>query len=147
MLDGLTFKREGNFEAKGKQDLPYVQWYGLEDEEDWTAGAGTPVKSERKLLLEICAFRAYGMFRRDPTAALADSDTMGGGKGVLEWVELVRDAIETKTTGETDPLLDGTQSRPILTAIREQTPSDLGWSFLLEVTVTIDSMCRGMRSL
>lgn len=148
MLDGLKFYREGNKEATGKQDLPYVQWYALEDEEDWSdGGAGHPFKNVRTLVFEVAVFRAYGMFRRGFDTIEGDSDVSGGGMGVLEWVDLVRDAIETDIDGTTDPYLEGSQQRPILSSIVDQTPSDLAWSFLLAITVTIDFVCHGKRSV
>jgi hypothetical protein len=142
LLEGLKVDREGKSEVDGVDDLPYVQWFSISDEEGHGPGAGTGVRMERKLLLMVAAKRDYGMFRRDPT------DTSAG-VGVMEWLDRVRDAIETKAdgTGESDPLLDGTQSRPILTAIRESAISDLSFTLMLEVTLTIESVCRATRSL
>lgn len=142
LLYGLKIDREGKVESEGVDDLPYCAWFGVTDEESFTAGAGTPIKQERKLLFMVSAKREYGMFRRDPTDATA-------GLGAMEWVDLVRDAIETVTDGTntSDPYLEGSQSRPILMAVRETNVSELSFSFMLEVTLTIDSVCRGSRSL
>jgi hypothetical protein len=87
------------------------------------------------------------MFRRGFDTIEGGSDAVDGGVGVLEWVDLVRDAIETDIDGTTDPYLEGSQHRPILSSIVDQTPSDLAWSFLLAITVTIDFMCHGKRSV
>ena len=151
ILDGLRYDREGQIEADGAEDLPFIQPITVQDQETFPeAGVATAgVRNQVSLFFLVGAKREYGMFSRTPHQEVTGEDVLDHGTGVLEWLMRVRDAIETTPDGNSnvDPLLDGTLGKPITSAVREAPVSDLSWCLLLEVTYDLANTCRGARSI
>lgn len=153
LLDGIKYSREGILRIDGRGNLPALQPVTFTDQESWGYGAtgnlGVPIKSSMTLMYLVSAKREYGLFQRDLSATLTDDDKNYLGTGILEWVARVRDAAERTTDGldTIDALLEGSVSKPVLTAIREAPATDLAWSAVIEFQVDIESICRGARSM
>jgi len=64
-------------------------------------------------------------------------------KGHMEWMALVRDAIETDTEGVVDCSLGGSLCRPIMFAGMEPEGGSLGMTTVIEVTLPLMPNCRG----
>ena len=138
IADGFKYDREGCIEADGVEDLPYAQPVTIQDQEGISSGSGANVSNTRSLYLHVAARREYGLFRRNPKVPPEDSSY--DGVGVLEWVERVRDAIETSTDGlgEIDPLLEG-DSLHALTDSHKGSPCN---GYVMESIAGSGSPCR-----
>lgn len=146
ILEGLKYDREGVVEVDGTDDLPYVQNLTISDEEGYGFATGNrDIQNQRKLFLIVSAERQYGLFRRDPDEEITDSCIQG--IGVMEWVERVRDAIETRgdVTEVIDPFLEHTVTKPVVSSIREAPTSDKTWSLVIEINLEMGSTDRGTR--
>ena len=99
MLDGLNYDSEGTLKVDGEDDLPLVQPWAILTDEDLSPGIPSsgnrdterknqPVAETATFIYRVAASRTNLWFRRDPTDATAS-------KGFLEWLCLIRDAIET----------------------------------------------------
>ncbi len=162
ILDGIIYDREGILDIKGRKDLPLVQSVTFADQEGWAPGAAganivkarvrglhSGVSTAIQYMVLIASRREYGLFERDPTVTPTGDDTNYVGRGVLDWVTRVRDAVERLDDGtdQTDALLEGTVSKPVLTNVRDVPVSDLAWMAILEFQIDIESICRGARSI
>lgn len=153
MLDGINYNREGILRIDGRNNLPALQPVTFADQEAWGFGAtgslGAPIKSSMTMMYLVSARREYGLFQRDLSASLSDDDKNYLGTGILEWVARVRDAAERTTDGldTIDALMEGSVSKPIITAVREAPATDLAWSAVIEFQIDIESICRGARSI
>ena len=151
LLSGLRFDREGKIDLVGARDLPYVSVNGYEDSEGYGArDAGpeeSPVEYSARLTLLIGAKRDYGLMMRDPRATITDNRYEG--IGAAEWVQRVKDAIET--TAENSPrmdwTLDGTVLRPCLFTTDSADISNLVWLIRLDVQIWIEQINRAHRSV
>lgn len=150
MLEGLHTEREGTIKVTGADDLPALQRVGLLMTESIFAGAhntnstqgSTPVQLEWVLAYRITTDQEYGFVRLDP-------ETQGKeGCGLMEWLALIMDAIETvpeDTTEKHDALLNKTCSKPVAFRITEVDPDQFGNTAVLEVVITAAPTCRGER--
>lgn len=151
-LAGLRYDREGTLKPTGATDLPFLQPLMFSYEEVLWGGAGkdtqrrgnTPVRTEGTLELLVCAQRVFGFFDngdREPEAGIPN-DLMGA----YEWLEKVKDSIETSKSGDGDAFLHRTVMEPVTYTVRENYMSDLTLALLLEVKVITMGSVRGQRS-
>lgn len=149
MLRGLKYDKEGTFKVEGEDDLPLCQPYSLNLAESISPGAprtndisklASPVAGTQTLVYRVAVRRKDGWFRRDPT----DSTQA---KGLLEWLALIQDAIETTRDGEdeVDCSLDGALMKPPTFRIQETETTQKAFHCYLEVELDIKHHCRGER--
>lgn len=149
MLDGLKYDKEGRMKVDGYDDMPALQPLSLAHTEEISPGqisgqgsrANTPIAPTVVLTFRLYCARRDFFFRRTPES--------GGKKGLLEWVALVCDAIETTTDGldEPDSRLLNTLEKPVsFSTLENDTPSQLAFETFLEVTLPTRHYCRGERS-
>lgn len=152
MLQGLKYDSEGTFKVDGEDTLPLLQpWSVLLNEE---IGPGAPrtgangvatknatVSETLTLSYRVATSRKYGWFRRDPTDTSVP-------KGFMEWIALIRDAMETTADGLDNPdaALNLGLLKPVKFAIRESETSQLSYQCLLEVELFLPHYCRTERS-
>jgi hypothetical protein len=151
MLAGLNYDKEGTLKVEGEDDLPVLQPWAVHFNEELFAGApnvrsqgrseaNQPVAETLTLTFRVATSRRDGWFRRDPT------DTTKR-KGLIEWLALIRDAIETPTTGTVpDSRFVGGASKPVTYSIPETKTSQLSFQCSLDVTVMLRPVCRAERS-
>jgi len=152
MLAGLNYDSEGTFKVEGHDDLPLLQPWTIGIQEDIFAGApkfsasgvrekNSPVAETLTLVYRIAVARKHGWFRRDPTNSSAP-------KGFIEWLALIRDAMEATTTdpSTSDAALDIGAVKPVRFAVRESDTSQLSFSCYLEVEIAVQPYCRAERT-
>lgn len=155
MLEGLKFDVEGTLKVDGQDNLPLLQPWGVSISETIFPGASrkstgfslpgaagnTPIIETLTLGYKIGTARKYGFFRRDPTDASAR-------KGLLEWLSLIRDAVETEAT--VDKAIDSrfrlASARPVKFSVTEPETSQLAFWCVLEISLDLQPYCRGERS-
>lgn len=152
ILAGLKYDAEGTFKVDGHDDLPLCQPYTISFEENASGGApraansgidlkNQPVAETMTLIYRVSSARKNGWFRRDPT----DSTKA---KGFIEWLGLIRDAMETPTHDNelSDAGLMGTLIKPVRYSLRESETTQLAFSGFLEVELALHPYCRKERS-
>lgn len=148
MLSGLKYRKTPEIEEDGKSSFPYLRLMDFSYEEQHARGGprelSVPSQGNSPTFYVItCEYkltcrRANGLFRKDPY------DTSKG-KGLLEWLALVTDAIETDEGGFVDARLDNSTANPVMYRVDGTEPSQLGWSADFSVIVS-SFMTRGFRS-
>lgn len=99
MLDGLNYDYEGTLKVDGEDDMPLMQPWSVLTNEGLSPGIPSPgnkdagrknqpVSETLTLNYRIVGSRKDLWFRRDP-------QDVNASKGFLEWIALIRDAIET----------------------------------------------------
>jgi hypothetical protein len=150
MLAGLNYDSEGTLKVDGHDDLPLLQPWTVQIEEGIAPGApkaahagvtrkNTPVAETMTLVFRFGTSRRDGWFRRDPTLTSAR-------KGFMEWLALVRDAIETDTQGDADAALNIGALRPVRFSVRENETTQLAFYCYLEVELLVQHYCRTERA-
>lgn len=151
MLAGLHYDREGTLKVDGKDDLPLLQPWSLNIAEGLAPGASraspasdinhrnSPVLEELTLVFRVGARRDRGFMRRDPASPTSE-------KGILEWLALIRDAIETDPSGVIDSSLRNSTSKPPRFTVQETETTQLAFYTFLEVVLTLFPSHRGERS-
>lgn len=152
MLAGLKYDREGTLKVDGFDDLPLLQPYTINIAEESIGGGprtGTnaaatknqPVAETLTLVFRIAVSRKHLWFRRDPTDTSAS-------KGFMEWIALIRDAMES--TPEETPVPDAGLNigsiRPIRFSVRETETTQLNYAAFLEVEIYVPHYCRTERT-
>lgn len=151
MLAGLKYDKEGTFKLDGEDDLPLLQPWSVDFTEAHMAGgprltqngpleANQPTADSLTLTFRLAGSRRAGWFRRDPTSATAK-------KGLLEWIALIRDAIETRKDGSTDSRLNAGIVKPVLTSIGDTNTTELSFQCFFEVRLEVWPTYRGERRL
>lgn len=148
MLDGLTYRRVPDIEEDGKGSFPYLRMMDMNYREEHAAGAwkefsgsdegNTPTIYTVELDFRLSVKRSYGLFRSDPF-------NPEQGKGLMEWLALVTDAIESNEFGITDSRLESSVGRPVMYSVGGTELSQLAWSADFTITTT-SFMVRGFRS-
>lgn len=156
MLEGLNYDAEGTLKLEGEDDLPVLQPWGVTLEETLFVGApasrgagkdeaNVPCYDKLTLVYRFATSRSNGWFRRDPTVETSE-------KGFLEWLAVLRDAIELPSTEEDittvkpDARLSGTANKPVSFAIQENTTTQLSFQCMLEIRLDLKAWCRAERS-
>lgn len=149
LLDGITFDREGTLQPVGRDLLPLVQLASYNATEQIFGGAprpgtargNTPLVTVGILEIYIFTYSGYGYSRQDP---LDEED----GRGLLEWVALVQDAIERKPqlSFEADAFLEGSLCKPVKFEVRDNFLSDQSLGVLLALEWTTQPYCRSERT-
>jgi len=150
LLDGISYDREGVVQITAKDILPLVQNIELKFIESISEGApsagdsikgNTVVKQDAILSLLISGRREYGFFQRE-----SEDEDETAGRGVMEWIARVQDAIEWDHVSSTrDARLLLTLDRPVSFEIRETFYSDLSISILVDVRWQCRRFCRSSR--
>ena len=151
MLAGLKYDKEGTFKLDGEDDLPLLQPWAATFSEDYFAGAphagisgadksNQPTSESLVLTYRFASSRRNGWMRRDPTNPTQK-------KGMLEWLSLIRDAIETDVDGVTDSRMGKMIVRPVLFSIGETTTTELSFQCFFEAKLDIWPYHRGERHL
>ena len=137
VLVGVTYDREALLEPMGADMLPMIQPVDYTWEETIFGGASsarervgnTQVVSEITSTFFVAGRREYGLIQRS-------TDNPEDGKGVLEWVSRLQDALEKSVDdGRQDSLLEGTLAKPMRFVCRQNYLSDLSFALLLEVSL------------
>lgn len=151
MLAGLNYDEEGTTGAMGEDNYPCLQprTFGLDEGIGPGAGrAPAPQASKNTTVMSTQTIRFLGRFsrrdlfqRRDPTNASAP-------RGMLEWLALIIDAIETSRDG-TDTIdtgLANTTERPMLVKVDDSESTESAIHLVIDITVYPRHHCRGERS-
>lgn len=145
LLHGLNYSHEAKKAAQGAKDLPYAALHTVEDEEGVGLGAGNNIGLVRSVFMQVAGRRDYGLFRRDMSAPVMDPGKQG--RGVLEWIEYIKDAIERHANGTVDWALEGSLVKPLIFRARQQeTDDEQSVSYLLEISYEFPALCRGNRT-
>lgn len=150
LLRGLKYDKEGTFKVDGEDDLPLLQPWAYNFAEEIFAGAprtndpeklASPVMNTQTFVYRIATSRKKGWFRRDPTDA-------NQGKGLIEWIAAIKDAIETTRDGEdeVDCSLGGAIAKPPTFRIQESEASQKAFHCYLEVELSLKPNCRAERT-
>jgi hypothetical protein len=152
MLAGMKYDREGTLKADGKDDLPLIQPWSINFDEALFPGAPSPGansiarKNHNAAETLILVYRLG--FRRDHAFCRRDPTNVSAPKGMVEWLCLIRDAMETSAAS--DPIIDsglaGSLMRPLGFAIRESETTQMAYYTFLEVTLPLHVACRAGRS-
>ena len=152
ILEGLKIDSEGTLKVDGHNDLPLCQRWAVGSRESFSAGApragvslgggssNQPIAETLTVTYRVATARKYGWTRSDPTDANLP-------KGFVEWLALIRDAVETADGGETDACLLETINKPPLFTIRESESSQLAFQVYLEMELELNHKCRAERHL
>ena len=143
LLYGLKVYETPEWRVEGEQDLPNLCVIDFSDEEGIFAGAVTGayenansvVSVTQTMILMLTVRRENGLFAKGTTAV----------KGLLDWMALIRDAVETNESGVVDSLLDETCERPFLTSMRDNVVRELSWSAGIQFTLYPRATVRGTR--
>lgn len=149
MLDGLEYDVEGKLSVDGYDDYPLLQPWSLSTTENISPGAhdpnatqgSTPIAPTVTVTFRLNCARRDFFFRRDPT--------LGGKKGMLEWLALIQDAIERKADGsdQADARLDNTLEEPVsFRLLDSETVSQSSFQSFLEVSLPTRHYCRSQRA-
>ena len=150
-LDGLNYDTEGTLKVDGEDDLPLLQPWSINIVENLWAGAPVSGSTAARgnintvesldLTFRFATTRKNGWFRRDPTDSSAS-------KGFLEWLALVRDAIED--TAASSPVADArllqTLHRPLTISVGDSETSELTFQSYITVSCDLLPYCRGQRA-
>ncbi len=152
MLDGLKYDKEATFKVDGEDSFPLLQPWAAHFEEDLWVGApnprsagrapaNQPVQETLTLTYRVVTSRKNGWYRRDPTDPTVQ-------KGYLEWLALIRDAIETPTGASPTPdsRFSSAAVKPVKFTISETRTSQLTFQGSLDVTIYVIPVCRAERS-
>lgn len=149
MLAGLNYDSEGTLKIDGEDDLPLLQPWSFQLTESAAIGNMTgdaalknqPVMPMHTLTFRLATSRNNLFFKRNPT-----DNTVA--KGLMEWVALIGDAIETTADGNdtVDAGLAGTCEKPLGLSINETETSQRAFHCFLEITLHPQHHCRGQRS-
>lgn len=151
LLAGLKYDKEGTYKIDGEDDLPLLQPWSVDFSEALFAGAPTqfingaaqanqPTSDALTLTFRMATSRRSGWFRRDPTNATAK-------KGLLEWICLIRDSIETDKNGVVDSRLNTGVVKPLLYSIGESVTTELTFQCFFEVRLDVWPTHRAERRL
>lgn len=151
MLSGLKYDKEGTMKLDGEDDLPLLQPWTINFTEEYFAGAPHSAINDKKyanqptietltLSFRLAASRRNGWIRRDPTNAAQK-------KGFLEWISLIRDAIETDVDGVTDSRMGTGIVKPVLFSTGETTTTELSFQCFLEAKFDVWPYHRGERHM
>lgn len=151
MLAGLKFDKEGIYKIDGEDSLPLLQPWAVQFSESYFAGAphkdisganqsNQPVVEDLTLTYRVATSRKNGWFRRDPTNPLQK-------KGLLEWLSLIRDAVETGVDGDIDSRLLTGVTKPMLYSIGDTATTDLSFQCFFEIKLQVWPTHRAERSL
>ena len=152
LLAGLKYDQEATLKVDGYDDLPLLQPYTINIDEAISPGApksgtngptlkNTPVAETLTLVYRVAVSRKHLWFRRDPTDSTQP-------KGFLEWLALIRDAIEStpEATPTPDSALNIGAIKPVSFSIRETETTQLCFAAFLEVVIAVPHYCRRERS-
>lgn len=151
MLAGLKYDKEGTYKVDGEDDLPLLQPWSISFMENIFAGApssstqgvsqaNVPTSESLTLTFRFATSRRSGWFRRDPTNASSK-------KGMLEWISLIRDAIETNKQGAIDSRLNCGLVKPVLYSIGESVTTEMAFQCYLEIRLEVWPTYRAERRL
>jgi len=145
ILEGMQLDREGKLDVDGVEHLPLVQFLNYSDEETvgpgghvWATRGSTNQFDQQTLAVLIIARREFGFWRRDFTLAQKK-------RGLLEWVGAVRDAVELRSDGTIDALLDGTVSKPVNFRVDLNNISEMSNMARMEIILHTDLFARANR--
>ncbi len=154
ILAGLKYDAEGTFKVDGEDDLPLLQPWAFQLSDALHAGApntasrglaqaNQPLAETLTMTYRVATSRKNVWFRRDPTDTAAK-------KGLMEWVALIRDAIERPaadiTSTEPDSRFGGGANKPVSFSISETNTTQQTFQCMLDVVVYVRPTCRGERS-
>lgn len=138
MLHGLKYKEKPVVKNVGEKDLPYIAPLSFLEEEDMSmGGAGSAKCDVITAEYQLGANAAHGFMRFDTTSTKL---------GILEWVTLVRDAMETNEAGEVDRELEKMAIKPIRFSTEDNTVDQLVASVTLKVEIFTRVMQPGKRA-
>ena len=149
LLYGVTYDREARLEPLGADMLPFIQPVNASYSEKIFAGGHNNQNNpnythwntvaDGRVSLLVAGRREYGLVQR----STGDAED---GKGILEWIARLQDAIELDATGLVDPFLEGSLSRPVAFSIQNNYISDLSFVLLLDVSFQTNIFLRGQRT-
>ena len=147
LLYGVTYDREARLEPLGADMLPFIQPVNASySEKIFAGGHSNPnhlnewhTVADGRVSLLVAGRREYGLVQR----STGDAED---GKGILEWIARLQDAIELDATGVVDPFLEGSLSRPVSFSIQNNYISDLSFVLLLDVSFQTNIFLRGQRT-
>jgi hypothetical protein len=140
-LAGLKYDKEGTMKVDGEDDLPLLQPWAVSFNEAYYGGmahsgisdpkhGNQPILEELTLTYRVVCSRRNGWFRRDP---LNSSQK----KGLIEWLALIRDAIETDKQGIVDSRFNRSASQPILYSISDTETTELSFQCYFEAKMKL----------
>lgn len=147
LLYGVTYDREAHLEPLGADMLPFIQPVNASySEKIFAGGYDNPnhlnewnTVADGKVSLLVAGRREYGLVQR----STGDAED---GRGVLEWIARLQDAIELDSAGVVDPFLEGSLSKPVSFSIQNNYISDLSFVLLLDVSFQTNIFFRGQRT-
>lgn len=152
LLAGLNYEQTQVFEVDGEDDLPKLMPWTVGFVENIFSGspksassgrleANAPVQQTQTLTYRLSCSRKHGFFRRDPTDTTAS-------KGLMEWLALILDAMETTRDGNdgADARLETSLANPISFRITDSETTQLAYHLFIEVDLGVVPWCRGERS-
>lgn len=152
MLHGLKWLKDPAARVDDARSLPVLQPLRVSYQSEVFAGApkdekkgisksNTPLAHDMVLSLGLAVELKHGFVQMDP-------ERQASRKGLLEWVGLIQDAIETGTDAVVDARLDNTLYKPVGFALRDPDPGSIELSFhaVLDVILYTRPFCRAERA-
>lgn len=145
LLAGMKHDPFLRMRVDAPRSLPFVRIASFSDFEG-TFGAARPgtgsvnsgTAQTGAIRIEISCESKHGWVRQNPKAAVQK-------KGCLEWLALVKDAIETNDAGEVDAALDNTLLKPIKLNTVATEISDTVITLVLEAETFTRGFCKADR--
>ena len=142
-LHGLKYHEEPEWRVDGVEDLPSLFIMDYEDSEAAFAGASaapsgranTNILPVAMVTFMLACRRKNGLFAR----------TSARPKGLLDWVSLIRDAMDNDEDGEPDALLKNTCCKPFYTNVQDNAVNEISWCCGIVVTLYPREAIRGTR--
>lgn len=147
MCAGLKVQQFPVFAQVQRDELPLLHVIGYTDKDFKFAGANqgdrvrnnTNVATDCVLQLILGVDRKYGMFNANGDGATP--------YGAMEWITLVKDAIENQATPTPSPdaSLNGTCDKPVYVSVVDSGVTELAFYFFLNVSFSPKATQRGTR--
>mgnify|MGYP003625668711 CR=1 FL=1 len=142
MLEGLNYDHEGKQGVEGKDGFPLLQPAGISFSENNFAGANAgilknPIQEELTLHYRVGS-------RKDALWVRRQLD-VGAKKGLLDWLALIRDAMEISSESLEDPTLGNTIVKPMEFSISENESTQIAFYTILEVKLYLRPCLRTER--
>lgn len=146
LLHGMKWKDVPHIGIQGKEDLPSLQFIEYTDSEDVFAGGKTGGDANVNTHVQPSATVTLMLSnRRDAQLFSLEGSSK---RGLINWVALLRDALELKQVGAgliLDTSLNETCGRPFFTKVRDNVVLDISWSVAIEITIFPLATVRGTR--
>jgi hypothetical protein len=151
MLAGLAYEEEGTTGALGEDSYPTLQLYTLALDEKIGPGAGRAPQSgasKNTTVQNAQTIRFLGRFSRRSLFLRRNPTDTNASKGMMEWLALILDAIETRRdgTGVIDAGLENTVEAPCTVKIEESETTESAFHLYIDITVNTRHHCRGERA-